>query len=322
MLLSEAKVYAIQLINEYSVSGTLVSSSDGNYQDLIKRMNPLANTVQMELAKLVKIPGVHSISQNPITNLLGLYAFDEAQHFPGTNLTYQATGAKSFSIEVDGPCALAFDEQVSGTWTPLSGTYSVNGGTPSSFSGSIAVSGITKFTNYRGLLTIASASNAVRITVTATYPIKSRYRALFAYPYATADKVPWYRAYIPYDLPTDYWAFNKMMRSYDQRQFAENKDYILTSDQKMHLSWFLTGQFDIYYWKKPTVITNDTSDSYEFEVDDDAQSLIPWFIGGYAIYPDNQNLGIQLLNQYNLLKAGLTQETPETDESSEDTDGW
>jgi hypothetical protein len=322
MLLSEAKVNAIQLINEYSVSGTLVSSSDGNYQDLIKRMNPLANTVQMELAKLVKIPGVHSISQNPITNLLGLYAFDEAQHFPGTNLTYQATGAKSFSIEVDGPCTISFDEQVLGVWTPLAGTYSVDGGTPTVFSGSISVSGITKFTNYRGLLTTASALNPVKITVAATYPMKSRYRALFAYSFASADKVPWYRAYITYDLPADYWMFNKMMRSYDQRQFEENKDYILTSNKKVHLNYFLTGQMDIHYWKKPTVITNDTSDSYEFEVDDDAQSLIPWFIGGYAIYPDNQNLGIQLLNQYNLLKAGLTQELPETNEQVFDSDGW
>jgi hypothetical protein len=314
LTLAEAKVNAMQHIKRYSNSGELIETTDGNYQDLVLRMPPLANSAQMELCKISKIPGKFSISQNPIANQLGLYAFDEVQHYPETDLTYTSTGSKSFSIEVDGDCSIYFDEQISGTWTPLSGTYSLDGGTSTVFTGSIAVTATT-FENYKGLLTIASATNSVRMKVVATYPMKSRYRALFAYTYATAQKVPMYKAFVPYDLPTDYMDFDRMMRGFDQRQYQENQDYILTNDNKIHLNYFLTGSFDIYYWKWPTEITNETEDTYVFEVNKDAQAAIPYYMGGYAIYPTNQNLGVQLLNQYYALRDMLN--TPKTNITNE-----
>lgn len=320
MNLGNAKELAFRAINEYSINGTPVPVTNGNYMDIKARMYGPANAAQMRIAQIVKIPKVFPISQNPITNLLGYDSFKEVQHFPGTNLTYIATGAKSFSIEVDGACTIAFDESVSGVWTPLNGTYSTNGGTPAALSGSISVSP-TSFTNYKGLLTIAGA-NPIRITITPTYPMKSRYRAMFGYAYATADKVPWYRAYVPYTLPTNYWKLNKIMRTYDERQFTENKDYILTSDKKLYLNWYLTGEFSIYYWGYPTEITVDTLDTYEFEVSSECQSLIPFFMGGQAIMPDNATIGTQLLNQYYAMEAELTQDEPVTDESIELTFGW
>jgi hypothetical protein len=320
--LSDAKELAFRAINEYSINGTPIPATNGNYLDIEKRMNGPANAAQMRIAQFVKIAKVYSISQNPIDNLLGYDSFKEVQHFPGTNLTYTGTGAKSFSIEVDGTCVISFDEYVSGVWTPLNGTYAADGvSVPAGIVGSISVTP-TKFTNYRGLLTIASALNPVRITVTATYPIKSRYRAMFAYTYATAVAVPWYRAYIPYTLPADYWKFNKMMRTYDERQFTENKDYILTSDKKLYLNWYLEGEFTVHYWAYPTEITVDTLDTYEFEVSLECQALIPFFMGGQAIMPDNATIGTQLLNPYYQMESELTQDEPETEEQIELTYGW
>ena len=305
MTLAEAKVIAVQHMNEYSTGGSVVATTDGNYQDLVLRMPPLANTAQQELSKICRIPGKYSISRNVIPNLLPLTDYDEKQHLPGTDLSYTGAGAKSFSIEIDGTCTLYFDEQVSGVWTPLSGTYSKDGGTATAFTGSISVTGLTSFSNYRGLLTIASSSNSVRMKVVATYPLKSRYRALFAYAFETAITVPHLMAYVAYDLPTDFQKLDRMLRAYDQRQYKENADFILTSDNKVHLNFNLNGQFDIYYWKKPTVITNSTATTYQFEVTEDAQSLIPWYMAAYAIMPDNANLGVQLLNQYYVLKGVL-----------------
>lgn len=305
LTLAEAQVIAVQNMNEYSTGGNLISVTDGNYKDLIYRMPPLANTAQQELAKVCRIPGKYSISRNVIPNLLPLTDYDEKQHFPGTDLSYTGAGAKSFSIEVDGDCSIYFDEQVSGVWTPLSGTYSKDGGAATAFTGSIAVTGLTSFGNYRGLLTIASASNSVRMKVVATYPLKSRYRALFAYTFATALTVPHLMAYVEYDLPADCQVFDKMYRASDQRQYKENSDFILSPDNKVHINYSLNGQFDIHYWKKPTVITNSTATTYEFEVTEDAQALIPWFMAAYAIMPDNASLGVQLLNQYYALRQSL-----------------
>ncbi|MDD4566150.1 MAG: hypothetical protein PHE79_11835 [Eubacteriales bacterium] len=283
-------------------------------------MPQLANTSQMEIAKVAKIGDVLSISHNPIMNQLGLYAFDEIQHFPGGDYPYTAAGSQSFSIEVDGDCSIYFDEEISGVWTALDGTYSLDGGEATAFSGSITVSGISddalqKFVNYRGLLTIASTSNNVRIKVVPVYPMKSRYRALFAYLYPNAIKVPHCTAYISYDLPANYMEFNKMMRAFDQRQFDENKDYKLTPDNKIHINWFLTGQFDIHYWKFPTVIDDSTEDTYTFEVRTDAQSAIPWFMAGMAIYPTNKKLGNRLVQQYYALVGNM--DTAKTSTSAE-----
>jgi hypothetical protein len=320
LTLGQAKVDAIKHCNEYSNSGELIEPTDPNYLDLVLKMNPLANTAQMEIAKVAKIPGKMSISQNQIPNQLGLYAFDEVQHFPGNEYPYTAAGSKSFSIEVDGDCTIYFDEQINGTWTPISGTHSIDGATPVSFDGSITVSGLSaaalqEFKNYRGLLTIASASNQVRMKAVPTYPMKSRYRALFAYAFPTAVKVPHCVAYVAYNLPSNCAEFDRMMRTFDQRQYQENQDYILTNDNKVHINWHLTGQFDIHFWKRPTAITADTPDSYEFEVSEDAQSAIPWFMGGYAIFKKNNNLGSRLIQQYYALVSNLT--TPKTNTSSE-----
>lgn len=320
LTLGQAKIDAIKHCNEFSNAGEEISTTDPNYLDLIYRMPQLANTSQMEIAKVSKIGDSFSISQNPIPNQLGTNAFDEVQHFPGTDYIYTAAGSQSFSIEIDGDCAIYFDEQISGVWTALSGMYSLDGGTATAFSGSIAVTGLSatalqEFKNYRGLLTISSASNNVRMKVVPVYPMKSRYRALFAYLYPSAVKTPHCTAFISYDLPIDYMEFNKMMHAYDQRQFEENRDYKLTPDNKIHLNWFLTGQFDIHYWKLPTEITDSTLDSYEFEVRKDAQSAIPWFMGGMAIYPTNKSLGNRLVQQYYALIGNL--DTPKTNTSTE-----
>lgn len=320
MTLAEAKKTAIQHCNEFSNSGELIDETDPNYMDLTLRMNSLANTSQQEIAEVSKISDKISISQNQIPNQLGLYAFNEVQHFPGNDYPYTAAGSKAFSIEIDGDCTIYFDEEISGVWTPIDGFYSIDEATPVAFSGNIAITDLSsaalqEYKNYKGLLTITSATNNVRMKVVPVYPMKSRYRALFAYSFPNAQKTPHYIAYIPYDLPGNYKDFDRMMRVYDERQYQENKDYILTSDNKIHLNWFLTGSFDIHYWKNPTTITDETPDTYQFEVSEKAQAAIPWFMGGYAIYPTNQNLGDRLIQQYYALVSNL--DTPKTNTSSE-----
>jgi hypothetical protein len=116
--------------------------------------------------------------------------------------------------------------------------------------------------------------------------------------------------------------FYKMMRASDTRLYTENKDYILTPDKKVRLNYSLTGQFDIHYWKRPTVITNATATTYEFEVAEDVQSLIPYYMGGWAVMEDKPNIGTMLLNQYNLLKGGLKNIQTDTEEVILDTYNW
>jgi hypothetical protein len=302
MLLSEMIPIAMKKFKNYSIRGTPISETDPNYIDLKNLMYDLANDAQMDLCKVSKIPYVMKVTQNPVTNLLGTTGFDIVQHL--TTKTYTAQGAKSFHFATDRPCTLTFEQSTNNvTWTALNGFYDVSG-VDTAFSGTITITGNTSFVTRKGLLTIDVATNYVRITTTSDYPFNSMNRALFAYTYPSCADVPDYEAFVPYDLPDNYMAFDKMMRTYDTRQFDENSDFKGPHNKVIKINWYLTGQFDIYMWVYPTVVTKDTDPTYEFEVSTDAQALIPYFVAGYAA--DDQSIGVQLLNQYYEFKKSLS----------------
>jgi hypothetical protein len=297
---------SFRAIQKYSINGVAIPPADKNYIDLKNSMYVHADACQKDLSKILKIHDEMEISQNPITNQLGT-AFDEIQVYPGGAYEYICEGSKSFSVEVDTDCSIQFDEDIDGTWTPLNGTYAVDGILAASgLAGSLSVTP-TKFTNYRGLLTISDAAHDIRMKVIPIYPGKIRNRFMSAYTFKDASKVPWYKDYIPYNLPSNWFEFNKIMRHHDSRLFVENKDYILTPDNKIHLNWFLTGQFTVHGWKNPATITPDTSDEYVIEIADDGAALMPYYVGGYAINKTRPDIGVQLINQYyelrNMLKS-------------------
>ncbi len=289
MNFGQSKVQAIQLIKEYSKKGILIDTAGGNYQDYILQMSPLANAAQMEIAQYVKIPSVKSVTQNPIPNLINLLnEFDMAQYLPDKPLSYEVVGAKSYSFEVDRPCTVYIKE---------------NGVTLKQ----IDVIGINKFTNYKG--NINSTGGTIRMEFAGSYPYTTRFRALFKYAYATDADVPAYGSFVPYDMPTDYMEFDKIIRWYDQRQLQETSEYLKTEDKKVYINWFLTGQFDIHYFKRPTEITSATLDTYEYEIDPKAHHLIPYYIGAFACDESKSNVKSLLLGEYKTKLSNISNQS-------------
>lgn len=309
MNLGESIPIAFKKFKGYSIRGTPIPISDPNYIDLQNLMYDLANDAQMDLCHVSKIAYIMKITQNPVINLLGAQGFDLIQHLPGDSKTYTAQGAKSFHFSIDRPCTLTFEQSTDNSvWTFLNGFYDA-AGVNTAFSGTIPVTGNTSFTTRKGLLTLDVATNYVRVTLSSNYPFNSRNRALFSYAYAVSADVPTYEPYIPYDLPAKYMEFYKMVRSYDTRQLEENSDFkgpykTSATTSTIYINWFLTGEFDIHIWVYPEPIDKDTDPSYEFEIGLDAHSLIPYYQAGYAT--KDQNIGIQLINQYYELKKGLS----------------
>lgn len=305
MNLGEVKEKVIKLINEYSNNGTLIPKTKGNYQDYVLRVPDLSNDAQMEIARFIKIPAVHSLTQYPIQNLLGMHAgFDMEQYLPGIDKTYSAIGAKSYYFEVDRPCTVYVE---------------VNGISVKQ----IDVADILKFTGYKG--NIDSGDNdTVQLRFTGDYPYVIRNRALFQYKFQTDDDVPTYKAYVPYELPDDYMELDKIYRWYDQRQYTVLPgDYKLTGRKTVELNWFTNGQFDIHYFKLPTVIDASTDDSYEFEVEIQAQYLIPYYAAAIVVMDENQAIGTLLLNQYQNRLANLSGTyTANTIGEITDVKGW
>jgi len=318
MLLSEMIPIAMKKMKNYSIRGTPISVTDPNYVDLMNLMYDLANDAQMDLCKVSKISYVMKVTQNPVVNLLGDEGFKLVQHLPGDGKTYTAQSAQAFHFAVDRPCTLTFEQSTDNvTFTPLNGFYDVVG-VNTAFSGSIAVTGNTSFVTRKGLLTLTAVTNYVRITPTSLYPFSSMDRALFKDPYAVSADVPDYSAYVPYVLPDKYMEFNKMMRKNDTRQYNENSDFKgpLKNENKksvISLNWYLTGEFEIHIWVRPAKVDKDTDPSYEFEIEEDAQTLIPYYVAGFAA--DDRSIGSELLRQYDDFKAALRSPTSSTSDS-------
>jgi hypothetical protein len=309
MILSEFITKVIKLLNSYSNNGSLISTSNGNYQDYLLRIRALADDCQKEVAKFVKIQKIHSITQNPIINLLGLHTgFDIVQHFPSDGKSYTAQAAKSFHFEADRPCTLTFEESADGvTWTALAGFYDV-GGVDTAFTGTVSIASNTTFTAVKGLLTLSVATNYARITPSSSYVFNSRNRALFGYTFSSCANVPDYKPYVPYTLPDDFMEFDKLVREYDQRQLMEWSDYKRISKGVYGVNWFLNGQFNFHYFKVPTTIDDSTATTYEFEVDEVAQTIIPYFVAGTILMTmeESQTAAAFLINRYDSKLANLS----------------
>jgi hypothetical protein len=310
MTLGEAKRKALKLLNEYSTNGTPIPPTNGSYKDYELRMNDVANDAQMEIARFIKIPAVYSITHYPPENLLGLHAgFKIEQYLPGNDKEYVGTGARSYSFEVDRPSTIYIEECVNGVWTQLNEIIATN---------------ISSFTVFKGNLTISDPNNPVRLRFTGSYPYLIRHRALFKYNYPSDEEVPTYKAFVPYELPDDYMEFDKILRWYDDRQYQPlTGDYRLTGKKTIEINWFLTGQFDIHYFKLPSVIDDNTSDDYEFEIDLQAQNLIPYYMAAHVGFDEKQTVSTFLQNQYENKLANLSNGSIQSQIGSIiDTKGW
>lgn len=289
MNLREAKEKALSLMAEYSIDG--VPIPDGENADYLNRMNRFADTAQKEIAQVKKIHAVYSISNNPINSQQGLLqGFELKQHLPGVDIIEAYTGSKAYYFEVDNVADVYIEENVNGVWTAL---VTINN----------TVKG--QFTAYKGLTNASNPDNAIRMRFSGNYVYNVRNRALFAYAFPTANDVPIYTPYVKYQMPADFMELQKVIQQTDPRQYKEMIAYYWEGKRTFVLNYYEHGSFDIHYYRYPTTITSTTSDTYEFEIDTEAQEAIPFFIASKAVFDENQTMAIQLLNEYQIKLSRL-----------------
>lgn len=289
MQLGEAKKKALSLMAEYSVDG--VPIPDGENADYLNRMNRFADTAQKEIAQVKKIHAVVNISNNPVKPQQGLLqGFDLKQYLPGNEIVDIYPGSKAYYFEVDNVADIYIEERTVNGYVPL---ITINNTTKG------------KFTAYKGLIQASNPSADIRLRFSGDYVYNIRNKALFAYSFPTADDVPDYRPYLRHEMPADFMELNKVIQQTDPRSYKEMIAFYWEGKRTFILNYYDTGSFDIHYYKYPTSITSSTLDTYEFEVDTEAQELIPFFIAGHALMDENQTLGIQLLNEYQVKLSRL-----------------
>lgn len=304
MNLGEAKNRALKLMREYSINGTIVSTARN--ADYLLAMNSFADTAQKEIASFKRINAVHEITQNPITNQLGKQGFDTIQHL-NDDISYVANGSKSYYFEVDNIADIYIEEDVSGVWTPLT---TINNSAKGSY------------TVYKGAILASGANNDVRVRFSGLYPYNIRNRALYAYNFPTTSDVPDNRPYVRYTMPDDFAALKQVIQECDPRQYVSLTDYRWEGRRTFVVRYDYKGSFRIEYFKQPVTIDDATDDLYEFEIDTEAQELIPYYLGGHAIMDENEMIGTTLLNIYQNKLANLESSDNINAPQVNNTMGW
>lgn len=282
MNLGEAKKRALSLMAEYSVDG--VPISDGENADYLNRMNRFADVAQKELAQVKKIHSVFSLSNNPIKPQQGLLqGFDIKQHLPGTDIIDMFQGSQAYYFEVDNVGDIYIEESTVSGWVPL---VTINN----------TVKG--QFTAYKGLINASNPLNQIRLRFSGNYVYNIRNKALFAYSFPSVQDVPDYRPYIKFQMPSDFMELQKVIQQGDPRTYIDMISFKWEGKKTFVLNYYDVGSFDVHYYRYPTTIDSTTPDTYDFEIDIEAQEAIPFFLGGHALMDENPTLAIQLLNEY------------------------
>ena len=296
MNLSLLDTKIIQLINQYSINGSITPSTNGTNQDYLLRTRNLIDACQKEIAHKKKIPETKKITQSVIPNQI--VTANVSQHLD-TDILFSAIGSKSYYFEVDGPGTI---------------TIEVNGVVQSTISANV-----TEFTAFSGLIT-SVATDSIVIRFSGAYPYNIQNVALYAYTFVSADYVPQCRKYNKYTLPSDLMEIENLKIETPYGYF-DLSDYHI-EDNFIYVNSSLIGVISINYFKYPTTITTDTNPNTELEVTADAQELIPYYVAGYIYLEDNQTVSTMLLNTYETKLNNLTMPSRTKQSSVQNTWGW
>lgn len=307
MDLGDAKTKAIQYIREYSNNGTIIGAADN--ADYTLSANTYANSAQIDLAKVKKIPASKQITQINIPNQLGNnQGYDLQKHFDADLTDTQAAGSKAYYFEVDRQATVYIEESINGVWTILKNI--------------VIPSTVIEFTAYKGLITPSNTANMVRIRFSGLYLYGIRNRCLYAYTFPTDADVPDYKPYVKYTMPADFMELDEVTQITDPKIYDQMADYYWEGIRTFVVNSSYSGSFDIHYWKYPVAIDASTIDTYTFEIDPDVAELIPFYIGGHMMIEEKPNVAIQLLNEYELRKSRLSTDNVDGFNQITNLAGW
>lgn len=283
MNVGEAKRKTLMLIREYSNNGRKIAQQKN--ADYLLSMNHFFDIAQKEIAAVAKIPAVHSITRNPIPNLLGLMkGFDIKQHL-ADDVIFEADGAKSYYFEVDRTCEVHIERLTNGAWESIA---------------AVEVPSVSSFTAYKGH---TGEVGRVRIRFSGAYPYNIRNVALYGYQFPTDAQIPDYVPYVAYEVPDDFMELQKVIQTTDVRQYKTDPPYYWEGRRKILINYYEKGQFDIHYFRYPHEIPFDEDnpeayDGMEFDLPVEAQELIPYLAGSLVMADENTSMADSLKNDY------------------------
>ena len=263
----------LAIIDNFTEDG--VAIPDAENIDVQKKFIVFADMAQKELWKYNKVTKQVEITSKPPENRLGrtsnfnIVDFEgDAQYYPNED---GVTDVQGYSIKVDGDCTITFEEEIASVWTQIEQL------TPTS---------ISTLTLYKGVLTVTSTDNPVRMVISGTTHFRHKDRALWKVLYQ-ADKVPEYAAWVKYDMPSDFNAIDEVVEEFPTRQYKESPNFKMENYRDYYYNFYFEGLIRITYKPIPIAITALTD---TMQIDDVLAQAIVYDIGAKVGFYENKDV--------------------------------
>lgn len=271
MNLDVAKNKVLNLLDETETSTSALN-------DYIPKMNGYFDSAQKEVALIKPIRKTFSITQNNPENLLGTSTslFSLQEHI-NEDVIYECVGATSYHFFVDDIATIYIEEYLIDTWTVIQTIDHVS----------------NTYKTYKGLFSITNATNKVRIRFSGSYYYHFHNVAMWAIPFSSAEKIPNFSNFAYHTVPNDFYKAEKVTKD-----GVATKDYHWENPHLLRLDYYDYGEFLLHYQAYPTTIDENTLDSYEFEVDIEAQEALPYYVAAYCVVTEDQQYYVNFLSEY------------------------
>lgn len=286
-------------MREYSNSGEVASGTA--IDDYKLSMIPLINLYQKQLVvETKKLKRVYEIAHNMPDNQLGEFVENEVHITTDTDndITYEATGSRAYSFQVAGTATVYIEEQISGVWTTL---VTVSH-TPTAGEG---------YVTYKGLTGIGDTTNSLRIRFSGSYRYLYRWVALFEDLFASADDVPKYEPYVPYDMPSNFYEKDRVEWTFENQQYDGYGSYKFedAESKRLYIKWDDKGEFKVFYYAYPTFIPENGAigdyDSTEIDLPDEVTPTLINYIASDLKRDEDAYMSDTLFNIANIDNANL-----------------
>lgn len=296
---------SVAIIDELNDAGAIDANKTKEYGN---RAPFLLDLWQKEMAKSGNLYKTFELSCIRKTNLLGEFdSFLMVEHAGGVDKSYEATGANCFHFGVDSAANVYIEQLIGSTWTSVVGTYiDEQTATETAFNGLIAADTTSSsFNHYRGIIT---ATNKVRIRFSGDYYYRHTNRALCPHKFATATKVPVFKAWYKVDMPTDFKSRTQVIAEYPMWQYESDAGSKWENGNELYVQFGYEGIIRVNYVPVPVEITALTQ---TLEIDDVAATSGAYYLAEhYALADQNDSLARMCRDKFKSLKMDSMIQAP------------
>lgn len=225
---------AMTIMDEVTSTGVPDPSTTSVYA--VKAPN-IIDMLQNELLDISELYNTYEISRKPVQPILGRNDYKEHTTI---DLNEECSGSvQSYYFEVNGACTV-YIEDYTGTWNTLE---------------TVTVTNINSYTAYKGIVTPTVGATRSRLRFSGSYYYNYTNYALFSQVFESESKIPDYRPYVKYTMPSDFYSIDQLVKEIYPKQYIKSVDYFWEGQKDLYISYDFDGNIRILYRPIPTTIT-------------------------------------------------------------------